>query len=157
MARDPWLTSEQQLIWRNFLRVTGQVHERLERELQQSAGMPHAYYQILAMLSEAENRRLRMNQLAEVLRASQSRTSHAVNRLEEAGWVRREPTPEDGRGQTAILTDAGFERLAEVAPGHAESVRSIMFDGLTADEAATFGATLEKILGRVGPTSSYQP
>ena len=151
MAREPWLTDDQQQVWRAFLRVSGQLHERLERELQQTAGMPHAYYQILAMLSEAPDRRLRMSQLAQVLRASQSRTSHAVNRLEEAGWVRREPTPEDGRGQTAVLTDAGWRRIVEVAPGHAESVRSIMFDGLTDLETAQLGAALQKILERLGP------
>ncbi|RIJ78750.1 MarR family transcriptional regulator [Nakamurella silvestris] len=157
MAREPWLTDAQQRVWRDFLQVSGQLHERLERELQQAAGMPHAYYQILAMLSEAEGRRLRMSQLAHVLRASQSRTSHAVNRLEEAGWVRREPTPEDGRGQTAVLTDAGWDRLVEVAPGHAESVRSIMFDGLTETETQKFGAVLDKILQRMGPESPDCP
>lgn len=154
MAREPWLSDAQQKVWRDFLRVSGQLHERLERQLQQAAGMPHAYYQILAMLSEAEGRSLRMSELAQVLRASQSRTSHAVNRLEEAGWVRREPTPEDGRGQTAVLTEAGWNRLVQVAPGHAESVRSIMFDGLSDAETADLGTVLGKIVDRLGPENT---
>jgi DNA-binding MarR family transcriptional regulator len=57
--------------------------------------------------------------------------SHAIARLEEAGWVQRIPAPGDRRGQIAELTDAGFERLVEVAPSHAETVRSTMFDPLS--------------------------
>ena len=147
MAEEPWLSDEQQQVWRAFLRMSGQLNERIERDLQQAAGMPHAYYLILAMLSEAPGRCLRMNQLAEVVRASQSRVSHAVARLEEAGWVRRNPAPGDRRGQIAELTDQGFERLVEVAPSHAETVRSIMFDPLTNEQLVQFGDICNTILG----------
>ncbi len=146
MREDPWLSDEQQSVWRAFLRVSGQLNECIERDLQHGAGMPHAYYLILAMLSEAPKRSLRMNQLADVVRASQSRVSHAVARLEEAGWVRRVPAPGDRRGQIAILTDAGFERLVEVAPGHADTVRSIMFDPLSPEQLVQFGEICQTIL-----------
>src|SRR6476469_1237345 len=131
VREDPWLSDEQQSVWRAFLRVSGQLNECVERDMQQVGGMPHAYYLILAMLSEAPERSLRMNQLAEVVRASQSRVSHAIARLDEPGWVRRIPAPGDRRGQIAELTDEGFDRLVEVAPSHAETVRSIIFDPLT--------------------------
>jgi len=148
---EPWLSDDQQLVWRAFLRMSGQLNERIERDLQQAAGMPHAYYLILAMLSEAPGRSLRMNQLAEVVRASQSRVSHAVARLEEAGWVRRIPAPGDRRGQIAELTDAGFDRLVEVAPSHAETVRSIMFDPLTPAQLANFEDICRTILAKLDP------
>ena len=64
--------------------------DRLDRELQRDAGMPHAYYEILVRLSEQPDRSLRMSELAERSQSSRSRVSHAVARLEEAGWVRRE-------------------------------------------------------------------
>lgn len=143
---EPWLSDEQQHVWRAFLRMSGQLNERIERDLQQAAGMPHAYYLILAMLSEAPDRSLRMNQLAGVVRASQSRVSHAISRLEEAGWVRRIPAPGDRRGQIAELTDAGFERLVEVAPSHAETVRSIIFDPLSAEQLRNFADICRTIL-----------
>lgn len=146
MREDPWLSDEQQSVWRAFLRMSGGLTECIERDLQQGAGMPHAYYLILAMLSEAPDRSLRMNQLAAVVRASQSRVSHAIARLEDAGWVRRIPAPGDRRGQIATLTDAGFERLLEVAPGHAETVRSIMFDPLSPEQLAQFGTICQTIL-----------
>lgn len=146
MRDDPWLSDEQQQVWRAFLRLSRQLNERIERDMQQASKMPHAYYLILAMLSEAPERSLRMNQLADVLQASQSRVSHAVARLEESGWVRRVPAPGDRRGQIAILTDAGFDRLVEVAPSHAETVRSIMFDPLSPDQLADFGDICQTIL-----------
>jgi len=154
---EPWLSAEQQLVWRAFLRMSTQLTERIERDLQQAAGMPHAYYLILAMLSEAPGRSLRMNQLAEVVRASQSRVSHAISRLEESGWVRRIPAPGDRRGQIAELTDAGFDRLVEVAPSHAETVRSIMFDPLSPRQLENFADICDTILGGLGPGPESRP
>ena len=95
-----------------------------------------------------------MNQLAEVVRASQSRVSHAVARLEESGWVRRIPAPGDRRGQIAELTDEGFDRLVEVAPSHAETVRSIMFDPLSQEQLANFEDICRTILAKLDPRFS---
>ena len=139
LSAQPWLTAEQQQTWRAFLAMTATLNTRIERDLQR-AGMPHAYYLILAMLSEAPDRSLRMNQLADLAQASQSRLSHAVARLEAHGWVRRTPAAGDRRGQVASLTDAGHARLVEVAPGHAETVRSAMFDPLTPEQVEQFRA-----------------
>ena len=146
MRDDPWLSDEQQLTWRAFLRMSGQLNECVERDMQQTGGIPHAYYLILAMLSEAPGRSLRMNQLAEVVRASQSRVSHAVARLEELGWVRRVPAPGDRRGQVAELTDTGFDRLLDLAPGHADTVRQVMFDPLTPEQLRSFHDICDTIL-----------
>jgi DNA-binding MarR family transcriptional regulator len=137
--------------------MSGQLNERIERDLQHAAGMPHAYYLILAMLSEAPDRSLRMNQLAGVVRASQSRVSHAVARLEEAGWVRRVPAPGDRRGQIAQLTDAGFDRLVEVAPSHAETVRSMMFDPLSPQQLENFGDICRTILAELNRLDGATP
>ncbi len=157
MRDDPWLTDEQQRVWRAFLRMSGQLNECIERDMQQTGGMPHAYYLILAMLSEAPGRSLRMNQLAEVVRSSQSRVSHAVSRLEEAGWVRRIPAPGDRRGQVAELTDAGHDRLLELAPGHADVVRSIMFDPLTPRQLANFADICSTVLAAMAEHEHSNP
>jgi DNA-binding MarR family transcriptional regulator len=143
---DPWLNDEQQRTWRDFLRLTGTLSDVIERDLQREAAMPHAYYQILAMLSEAPDRSMRMNQLAAVVRSSQSRLSHAVARLEQAGWVGREPVPGDGRGQVARLTEAGYRRLLDVAPGHARTVRTALFDALTDEQLAALDDICRTVL-----------
>ncbi|MGV8965516.1 MAG: MarR family winged helix-turn-helix transcriptional regulator [Cellulomonas sp.] len=134
MKRTPWLTDEQQVAWRALITMTATLHAVLDRQLQTTSGMPHAYYLILAMLSEAQDRALRMSELSGLLNASASRTSHAVSRLEEAGWVRRERHPTDGRGNLAVLTDAGWDVLVAAAPMHAETVRAAVFDPLTPEQ-----------------------
>ena len=138
MRKDPWLSDAEQQAWRAFLAMRTALDTRIERDLQSRAQMPHAYYLVLAMLSEAPDRTLRMSQLAIMAQMSQSRLSHAVARLEESGWVRRTPAADDRRGQLAILTEAGWDRLTEVAPQHALTVRSVVFDGLSADQIAQF-------------------
>lgn len=135
----PWLTAEQQQVWRGFLQLTGSLEYELDRELQRDAGMPHAYYLILAMLSEAPQGALRMSQLAAAAWASPSRISHAVDRLEREGWVVRRPDERDKRGQVAVLTDLGRRQLESAAPGHARTVRRILFDRLTPEQLAAFG------------------
>ncbi|MER7335972.1 MULTISPECIES: MarR family transcriptional regulator [unclassified Micromonospora] len=126
-----WLDPDEQRTWRAFLTASRALMETLDRELQHDAGMPHAYYEILVRLSEAPQRRLRMSDLAEASGSSRSRLSHAVARLEAAGWVRREECPTDRRGQIAVLTDEGFATLAAAAPGHVEGVRRHLFDALS--------------------------
>ncbi|MEU5671869.1 MarR family winged helix-turn-helix transcriptional regulator [Micromonospora sp. NPDC050795] len=126
-----WLDPDEQRTWRAYLTASRVLMDTLDRELQRDAGMPHAYYEILVQLSEAPGRQLRMSQLAQAAGSSRSRLSHAVARLEAAGWVRREDCPTDRRGQIALLTDEGFATLAAAAPGHVEGVRRHLFDALS--------------------------
>ncbi|MET8258742.1 MarR family winged helix-turn-helix transcriptional regulator [Micromonospora sp. NPDC005553] len=126
-----WLDPDEQSTWRAYLTASRVLMDTLDRELQRDAGMPHAYYEILVQLSEAPGRQLRMSQLAQAAGSSRSRLSHAVARLEAAGWVRREDCPTDRRGQIALLTDEGFATLAAAAPGHVEGVRRHLFDALS--------------------------
>jgi DNA-binding MarR family transcriptional regulator len=146
-----WLTDDEQRVWRSYLVATSLLQEALARQLQRDAGLPHAYYMILAMLSEAQGRSLRMNQLAAVLRASPSRTSHAVARLEEAGWVRRERSSADGRGQVAVLTDAGWDKVAETAPGHVGAVRAHLLDALTPEQLRQLGSICDAVVAGLDP------
>ena len=129
-----WLDEEEQATWRAYLRATSLVSEAVEGELQDDAGIPHTYYEILVHLSEAPDRSLRMSELAARALASRSRLSHAVNRLTEQGWVERRECPTDRRGQIAHLTDAGFAALERAAPGHVEAVRVAVFDPLTREQ-----------------------
>lgn len=129
-----WLSAEQQRAWRAYLEATRLLQETLDAQLQTDAGMPHAYYEILVRLSETPDRRLRMAELATGTQSSRSRVSHAVARLEERGWIRREPCPSDRRGQLAVLTDDGYAALAAAAPGHVARVRATVIDALSAEQ-----------------------
>jgi DNA-binding MarR family transcriptional regulator len=126
-----WLTKEQQRAWRAYLEASRLLQESLDAQLQADSGMPHAYYEILVRLSETPGRQLRMAELASGTQSSRSRVSHAVARLEERGWIRRESCATDRRGQLAVLTDAGYDALATAAPGHVAQVRATVIDPLT--------------------------
>lgn len=134
-----WLDEAEQGVWRAYLAATQLLTERLDQELQRQTGIPHTYYEVLVRLSEVEGRTLRMSQLADRSLSSRSRLSHAVARLEEAGWVRRESCPTDRRGQLAVLTDAGFAALQSAAPCHVEGVRTHLFDQLTDEQVRQLG------------------
>jgi len=147
-ARPPrWLSPAEQSAWRAYLTMTRVISETLERQLQADAGMPHTYYMILGMLSEAPDRTLRMSELAAITGASQSRLSHAASRLEEAGWVERRRCATDKRGFLATLTDAGWDVLVQTAPGHVEAVRGALFDPLTDEQVEQLRSIAEAVEG----------
>ena len=133
MGETRWLSPAEQRAWRAYLQASALLEDQLDRQLQRDAGIPHLYYALLVYLSEAPERRLRMTGLAEELKITRSRLSHAVSRLEERGWVDRTGCTSDGRVQYAELTDAGLAMLAGTAPGHVAAVRAAVFDRLTGD------------------------
>jgi DNA-binding MarR family transcriptional regulator len=142
-----WLTEAEQSAWRAFLTATQTLFSAVDTQLQRESGIPHGYYEILVRLSEAEQRSLRMSQLAEASTSSKSRLSHAVARLEQKGWVERLDCETDRRGQIARLTDAGFAALAAAAPAHVEQVRRSLFDRLTPEQVTQLGAISTAIAG----------
>ena len=142
-----WLTAEERAAWLAFVAATTLLDGALDRQLQREAGMPLAYYQILAMLSEVPARTLRMSELADITQSSQSRISHAVARLERQGWVLRRPCPDDRRSTFAELTPAGVAALTAAAPGHVRSVRENLFDVLSAEQVGQLAAICHAILG----------
>lgn len=141
-----WLDEDEQATWRAFLWTTRLLNDALESQLQRDSKMPHTYYMILAMLSESPGRTLTMSELAQIVRSSPSRLSHAVNRLEENGWVTRTKHPTDRRTTLAELTDKGFEILKTAAPGHVEAVRQHLFDPLTREQITQLRETLFTLL-----------
>ncbi|MFB4312008.1 MarR family winged helix-turn-helix transcriptional regulator [Actinomadura sp. GTD37] len=151
MTETRWLDDEEQETWRAFLWTSRLLNEALDRQLQRDSGMPHAYYMILAMLSEAPDRALTMTALAEIVHSSPSRLSHAVNRLEEAGWVSRCKHDDDRRTTIARLTDEGHAVLAGAAPGHVAEVKRHLFDPLTRDQMREFREALRALLGSLDP------
>ena len=152
-----WLDLDEQQTWRAFLSATQLLMDRLDRQLQHEAGIVHTYYEMLVRLSEAPDRSLRMSELAANSLSSRSRVSHAVARMEERGWVRRESCPTDGRGLVAVLTDTGFAALAAAAPGHVECVRENLFDRLDAEQVKHLREISESLLEHLTATGAVSP
>jgi DNA-binding MarR family transcriptional regulator len=144
--RPRWLSDVEMQAWLRVLRVVMLLPGALDRQLRRDAGLTHASYMILAVLSDAPDGALRMTELARRTATSQSRLSHAVAALEQRGWVARRRDAQDGRGQVAALTGEGREVLVRTAPGHVARVRSSVLDPLTPDEVAQLSTLLGKVV-----------
>jgi DNA-binding MarR family transcriptional regulator len=151
-----WLTEPEHDTWLNITRLLLLLPTALDRQLRDEAGLPHAYYQILAILSHEPGRQMRMAELARVTGTTPSRLSHAVSSLEQRGWVERQACPTDKRGQIALLTDVGMASLATAAPGHVAEVRRLIFDHLTPDDVTQLGAITGKLLSGLTASDSSQ-
>ena len=118
---------------------------RLNAALSKSHGLTLIDYEVLARLSEAPLRRIRMTELAEGALLSKSRLSHQISRMEKEGLVRREPCETDGRGFFAVLTDDGWERLLQAVPTHVRDVRESFVSPLGREQLAALGEALDAI------------
>ena len=145
MTHTRWLDDEEQRAWRAFLAANRLLMESLERQLQQDAGIPQSYYEILVRLSEVPGHTVRMSELADSSMSSRSRLSHAVARLERNGWVRRRECDTDRRGLLCELTDVGLEALRSAAPGHVAAVRAGLFDLLTPSQVIALREICESV------------
>lgn len=145
-----WLSPEERVAWLSFDLGSRLIDEALDQQMQRDSAMPHTYYAILVMLASSEDRSLRMSQLAQLLRFSPSRLTHAVASLERSGWVRRESCAEDRRGQTAVLTAAGSTALVGAAPGHVAEVRRVLFDALSDEQVRQLGSIFTSVLEHLG-------
>jgi DNA-binding MarR family transcriptional regulator len=147
-----WLDADEDRAWRAYLQASQLLADHLDQQLQRESGIPHAYYALLAWLSEAPGRQMRMTELAEQSKITRSRLSHAIARLEEHGWVRRSSCASDKRGQFASLTDEGYAFLERTAPGHVAAVREGLFDALTPEQVRAFGEACAAIAAKLHAT-----
>jgi DNA-binding MarR family transcriptional regulator len=141
-----WLTAEEQRTWRAYQDLSLLLEDTLDQQLRHDAGLSHLHYSVLVFLFEAPERRLRMTDLAEQLKVARSRLTYVISRMTDEGWVRREGSPSDKRGQLAVLTDAGMTALENAAPGHVATVRAAVFDRLTPEQIQAFGEACETVL-----------
>jgi len=140
-----WLSDEELRAWLKLAGVMLKLAPTLDSQLQRDSDLTHFDYLCLAMLSESEGRTLTMSALARTTNASLSRLSHVVTKLENRGWVCRTPSPESRRVTLVQLTNDGWEVVVRAAPGHVDTVRSLVFDGLSAEDVDA----LERIAGHV--------
>jgi len=149
MDEPRWLTDEEQQAWRPLVALLFRLPAALDAQLQRDAQVTNFDYMVLASLSEAPDRTLRMSHLAAMASGSLSRLSHVVSRMERRGWVRRESCPGDGRFINAVLTDEGWRKIEETAPGHVEAVRKLIIGALSPEEFRALGAASRHILDRL--------
>ncbi|MGI4894652.1 MAG: MarR family winged helix-turn-helix transcriptional regulator [Janthinobacterium lividum] len=150
-----WLNVDERRVWLRLSALMELLPAALDAQLQRDADLTATGYLTLAMLSEEPTRSLRMSELGARSNASPSRISHVVSRLERDGWVRRERAICDGRGQVAILTDSGWDKVVASAPGHVQRVRQLVFDPLEEKNLIELNEAASRMLDVLDPGGKF--
>jgi DNA-binding MarR family transcriptional regulator len=139
-----WLTPSEMVAWRTYIIASRQLLAALDADLKEhDLTLPD--YEILALLSDAPDRQMRMSELAKIALLSRSRLSHRMKVMEKAGWLKREPCPVDKRGYFAVMTPKGWKAIVAAAPDHVESVRARFVDHLTKADQQAIAQIFERI------------
>lgn len=145
MSEPRWLSGPDQRAWRSYLTGSQLLTVQLDKELRDNHGIGMPEYEILVRLSEHEDRTMRMALLATDTTMSRSRLTHSVSRMEKKGLLERFAIAEDGRGVNCQMTEAGWNLLVTMAPGHVGAVREHLVDLLEPEEMETMGRVFGKV------------
>jgi len=148
-----WLDDDEQRTWRAFVRLQKRLAAELNRQLQATANLSLADYEVLVQLTEAPEGRLRPYQLQKTLDWEQSRLSHHLGRMQRRDLVRREECASDGRGAYVVLTDSGRQAITDAAPDHVETVRRLFFDALKPSQVSALRRLSTQVLERLDAES----
>lgn len=130
--------------WRKYLVASRRLFEALDTDLEEHE-LSLADYEVLAQLSDAPDRTMRMSDLADQALVSRSRLSHRIKVMEKAGWVRREACPSDKRGSFAVLTPKGSKAILTAAPDHIENVRTRFISLLSKEDQRVLAQIFERV------------
>lgn len=149
MAEPRWLTSSEERAWRAYRLMRTRLDLQLSRDLATNSALSDADYDVLSNLSEADDYRGRLKDLAARMLWSPSRLSHHIARMQQRGLVAREECPEDGRGAVVALTAEGWAVLEAAAPAHVESVRRHLIDLLSPEQISTLAEVGETVVAHL--------
>jgi DNA-binding MarR family transcriptional regulator len=150
-----WLDEHEIDAWVRFIAVVERLPGVLDSQLRRESGLTHYEYFVLAMLSEADGRTLRMTALATRTNATLPRLSHVVSRMEQRGLVERSPCREDRRAFDVTLTASGWDTLVAAAPGHVATVRENVIDALSPEQVRQLAGIATAMLSRLDPHGTW--
>jgi len=155
MSEPRWLTPDELSAWIKFVATVELLPGILDSQLQRDASLTHFEYFVLAMLSEAPEKTLRMTALAARTNSTLPRLSHVASRLEKRGFIDRKPCDDDRRATNAVLTEAGWQKVVATAPGHVETVRENVIDPLDTRDIADLDRIMAKLLAQLDPDEHF--
>lgn len=150
----PWLDRPQLSSWVRLRAVLELLPGVLDAQLRRDADLTEFEYYVLSTLSETPGRALRMTELSWGTNATLPRLSHVVTRLQKRGLVERFSCPEDRRTTHVRLTDDGWEKVRQAAPGHVAVVHHHVIDVLTDEQIRQLAAISDAILARLDPSET---
>ena len=141
------LTPEEESVMRALGRLLLVMPRALNADLEREQRMSASEYSVLRNLSESDERRMRMSELAQACDMSLSGMTRLAAKLESLGYVKRIRCENDARGSNAVLTEKGLARLREAWPTHLASVRRHIFDHLGELDLTKLAAAFNAIAG----------
>ena len=135
----PGLDIAEERSWQNFLEASLRIYGTLNKTLSEKHKLSLVDVRLLEILSRSDTGAARMGDLAEQLLSLPSRVTRQIRRLESAGLVEREASPDDGRGVLAGITDSGRAVVQEAMVTHSESVREHFLGPLTRPQMSALG------------------
>jgi DNA-binding MarR family transcriptional regulator len=152
-----WLTAQEERVWRRWLTLNARLSATLHKELHDDAGLSMPDYEVLVHLTDSQQGRIRVTDLARLLQWERSRVSHHVTRMEGRRLVQRVDCAEDGRGAFIVITSHGRAAIERAAPGHVNTVRRLVFDALTPQEVGAFATIIDKALAQLDNEAEGRP
>jgi DNA-binding MarR family transcriptional regulator len=131
MGEPRWLDEREERAWRSLMTMQAGISEYLGRQLRAHSGLSTADYEVLALLSEAPEGRLRSFTLASWLQWEKGRLSQHLTRMQHRGLIRRERCATDQRGAVAVIAKKGRALIEKAAPLHLADVRNVLIDDAT--------------------------
>jgi DNA-binding MarR family transcriptional regulator len=148
MTTEP--TPEQIAAWQSFLMAHAKVIRSLEQEMEAEQRLPLVWYDVL----DHKGGQLRMSDLADSVLLSRSNITRLVDRMANAGLVKREPCPEDRRGMYAVITPEGREALRRAWPGHWRGIVEHFIQHLSHEDVKALHTVLSKVVQAETSSSS---
>jgi DNA-binding MarR family transcriptional regulator len=136
--------------WRLFFEGALAVIDVLDAELQQDAGISTRWYDVLVQLEDSPDG-LRMNELAERILYSKSGFTRVVDRMEEAGLVRRVRPEHDRRSIFVVLTGKGTETMEHARRYHRDGIERHFSEHLADSDVKALTRALEKVSTHARP------
>jgi DNA-binding MarR family transcriptional regulator len=133
-----------QLAWYDFLRAYATVLRKIDAELQADKVLSMEWYDVLLTLARAPGQRLRLSEIAERVLLSRSGITRLIDRIESAGLLKREPSPEDRRGMFAVLLPAGRTAINQSWPTYSRLILTHFGQHLTDAEAQAIHSAFTK-------------
>jgi DNA-binding MarR family transcriptional regulator len=144
-----WLNASQGRAWLNYMQVYHRLEYEMNRHLQTECGLSLGDYTVMNALSNAPGRRLQLTNLATTIGWERSRLSHHLQRMTTRGLVERTRSAADGRATDAVLTDTGWATLSAAAPKHVAWVRTLFFEGITAEQETQLADILATVYDNI--------
>lgn len=154
-----WLSAREERAWRALQLMQMRVEGELARQLATDSGLSYPDYLVLVALTDRDDGRMRLFELADTLGWEKSRASHHVGRMTRRGLVTKEKCDSDRRGAYVVVTKRGRTAIEAAAPGHLAAVRRLFVDRLEASQLDAIAEAAEIVLAALdgGPAPARAP